>query len=56
MRGIGNDVPDGLEIYVEIVVNEHVPHPGNRLPIDLGVLVFINRADPANQFAEHLKL
>ena len=51
----GGYIPDSLEIHFEVVMNEHVPHTGNRLPVNFGMRVFMSCIDPAHRFAEDLK-
>ena len=52
----GDYIPDSLEIHIEIIVNQHVPHPGNRFPVDFGVDFFVNRIDSAHGFPENLNI
>jgi len=37
-------------------VHQHVPHTGNRLPVDFGVRVFVGRINPADRFTEDLQI
>ena len=41
-----NDEPYRFEVHFKVIVHQHVSHSGYRLPVDLGVLLFVWVADP----------